>query len=209
VQTKRFFSGHRKLALRSLVVATALSVMPAAAAHASLISTSACDGAPLSQPFLKWGDTSPYKLVPGGDFETGAKGWTFSGGAQIVSGSEPFGVTGSVGRYSLYLPAGASAQSPYTCVDAAYPSFRFFDRNRGLLSTTLVQLVYKLPLLGPVDLPVGAALLNMTWGPSLPMLTLSAVPGLLGGGYAQVAVRFTALTGATQLDDVFIDPRMK
>ncbi len=206
---KRFFSGSRKPALRSLVVAAALTVMPAAAAHASVLSVSACDGATLTQPFLKWGDTSPYKLVPGGDFETGAKGWTFTGGAQVVSGSDPFGITGAVGKYSLYLPAGASAQSPYTCVDAAYPTFRFMDRNRGLLSTTLVQLVYKLPLIGPVTLPVGAALLNQTWGPSLPMLTLSAVPGLLGGGYAQVAVRFTALSGATQFDDVFIDPRMK
>ncbi len=206
---KRFFSGYRKLALRSLVVATALAVMPAAAAHASITSVSACDGAPLSQPFLRWGDTNAYKLVPGGDFETNAKGWSLTGGAQVVAGSEPFGVTGSVGNYSLYLPAGASAQSPFTCVDAAYPSFRFFDRNRGLLSTTLVQVVYKLPLLGNVALPVGAALLNATWGPSLPMLTGSAVPGVLGGGYAQVALRFTALTGATQLDDIFIDPRMK
>lgn len=206
---KWFFSGHRKLALRGLVVATALSAMPAAAAHASIISVSACDGASLTQPFLKWGDSAPYKLVPGGDFETNAKGWSLTGGARVVPGSEPFGATGSVGKYSLSLPAGASAQSPFTCVDAAYPSFRFFDRNRGLLSTTLVQVVYKLPLLGNVALPVGAALLNATWGPSLPMLTASAVPGLLGGGYAQVALRFTALTGATQLDDVFIDPRMK
>jgi hypothetical protein len=206
---KWVFSGRRKLAVRGLVVATALSVMPAAAAHASIISGSACDGAPLTQPFLKWGDSDPYKLVPGGDFETNAKGWSLTGGAQVVSGSEPFGVTGSVGKYSLSLPAGASAQAPFTCVDAAYPSFRFFDRNRGLLSTTLVQVVYKLPLLGNVALPVGAALLKPTWGPSLPMLTASAVPGLLGGGYAQVALRFTALTGATQLDDVFIDPRMK
>ena len=206
---KWFVSGGRKLPLRGLVVATALSVMPAAAAHASIISVSACDGAPLTQPFLKWGDSDTYKLVPGGDFETIAKGWSLTGGARVVSGSEPFGVTGSVGKYSLYLPAGASAQAPFTCVDAAYPSFRFIDRNRGLLSTTLVQVVYKLPLLGNVALPVGAALLDPTWGPSLPMLTASAVPGLLGGGYAQVALRFTALTGATQLDDVFIDPRMK
>jgi hypothetical protein len=206
---KRLFSGHRNLALRSVLVATALAVMPAAAAHASVLSVSACDGATLTQPFLKWGDTDPYKLVPGGDFETGAAGWTLTGGAQVVAGSEPYGVTGKVGKSSLYLPAGATAQSPYTCVDAAYPTLRFFDRNGGLLSSVMVQVVYKLPLLGPVALPVGAALLNPTWGPSLPMLTASAVPGLLRGGYAQVALRFTALTGASQIDDVFIDPRMK
>jgi hypothetical protein len=40
------------------------------------------------------------------------------------------------------------------------------------------------------------------------MLTLSAVPGALNGGTAQVAVKFIATTGASRVDDVFIDPRM-
>jgi hypothetical protein len=40
------------------------------------------------------------------------------------------------------------------------------------------------------------------------MLTASAVPGALTGGTAQVALRFTALLGASQIDDVFVDPRM-
>jgi hypothetical protein len=41
------------------------------------------------------------------------------------------------------------------------------------------------------------------------MLTLAAVPGLLTGGTSQVALRFTALTGSSQIDDVFVDPRMR
>jgi hypothetical protein len=41
------------------------------------------------------------------------------------------------------------------------------------------------------------------------MLTLSAVPGLLSGGTTQVAIRFTALLGASQVDDIFIDPRVR
>ena len=100
---KSFFSGHRRLALRGLVVATALSVMPAAAAHASIISVSPCDGASLTQPFLKSGDSAPYKLVPGGDFETNAKGWSLTGGAQVVPGSEPVRCDG-LGREVLALP---------------------------------------------------------------------------------------------------------
>ena len=40
------------------------------------------------------------------------------------------------------------------------------------------------------------------------MTTLSAVPGALNGGNAMVAVRFTALGGGSQIDDVFVDPRM-
>jgi len=124
-----------------------------------------------------------------------------------VSGSEPFRATGTVGRSSLYLPAGASAQSPYTCVNAAYPSFRFFGRNNGLLSTVLVQVVYKLPLMGPVAIPVGTVALDGSWQPTLSMLTASAIPGLLNGGTADVSLKFTALTGSSQIDDVFVDPR--
>jgi hypothetical protein len=103
-------------------------------------------------------------------------------------------------------------QSPYTCVDFAYPTFRFFGVNHGLLSTVAVSIVYKEPLLGPVAVPVGVVALNGTWAPSLQMLTASAVQGvvngLLIGTTPQVALRFTALTGSSQIDDVFIDPHM-
>ncbi|MGH2869688.1 MAG: hypothetical protein ACRDNK_19240 [Solirubrobacteraceae bacterium] len=174
-----------------------------APAQAALISTGACDTSALTQPFQRFGDTQPYKLVPGGSFEGGAPGWSLSGGARVVSGSEPYGVSGKVGNSSLYLPAGASATSPVTCVNAAYPTFRLFARNDWLLSTVLVQVVY-----GGLPLPVGAVLLSGSWKPTLPMLTASAVPGLLDGGTTPLAVRFTALLGGSHIDDVYVDPRM-
>jgi hypothetical protein len=186
-------------------VALAASVAPA---QAALLSTSTCDTSTLTQPFLPWGDANAYKLVPGGSFETGTTGWTLKGGAGLATGSEPYGAAGSVGSWSLYLPAGASAQSPYTCVNAAYPLLRFFARTGGLLSTVTVELVYQDPILGSTVIPVGAVALSGTWQPSLSMLTLSAVPGALNGGTAQVAVKFIATTGASRVDDVFIDPRM-
>ncbi len=178
-----------------------------APAHAALIATGACNEARLSQPFLTWGDSSPYELVPGGDFEGSLAGWSLSGGAQRVAGSEPYGATGSVGRYSIALPTGASVQSPFTCVDAAYPTFRFFARNEGIASTVVVQVVYK-TILGDVALPLGAVALSGEWEPTLPMLTGSVVTGALSNGTAQVALRFTALTGSSRVDDVFVDPRM-
>jgi hypothetical protein len=195
--------------LRALVAGVALAAIPTTAAQADLISTSACDGATLAQPFAHWGDSSSYKLVPGGDFENGAGGWRLTGKARTVSGSDPFGVTGSVGSGSLSLPAGSSAQSPYTCVNAAYPTLRFMVDQSGLLSSTLVQVVYTVPGLGEVAIPVGASALSGSWRPSLPMLTASAVPGVVSDGTAQVALRFTQLTGSAQIDDVFVDPRMK
>jgi hypothetical protein len=57
-------------------------------------------------------------------------------------------------------------------------------------------------------IPVGIVAVSGSWKPTLPMTTLSAVPGALNGGTAQVALRFAALTGASQVDDVFVDPRM-
>jgi hypothetical protein len=201
------FSRHTRI-LAAAAAALGFFALSGASAHAALISTDACDHAALTQPFAPWGDTSQYKLVPGGSFETGSAGWTLTGGARIVGGSEPFGATGSVGGSSVTIPAGGSVQSPFTCVDAAYPTFRFFGRNNGLLSTLLVQVVYRLPLLGQVPVPVGTVALSGNWAPSAPMLTASVVTGLLSGGTTQVALRFTALTGGTQIDDVFVDPRM-
>lgn len=195
-------------ALAALLVSFAVTLLSSAPAQAALVSTSVCNEAGLSRPFLRWGDSSNYELAPGGDFEGTLAGWSFSGGAQRAAGSEPFGATGSVGSYSLDLPAGASAQSPFTCVDAAYPSFRLFARNDTLLATVLVQVVYQTPV-GTVALPLGAVALSGTWQPTLSMLTGSVLTGALSGGTAQAALRFTALGGPSQIDDVFVDPHMR
>ena len=205
---RRLPSARASLGPALALAGVLLGVCSAAPAQAALISTGACNEASLSQPFVRWGDASYYELVPGGDFEGSLSGWTLSGGAQPVAGSEPYGVTGSLGAHSLALPAGASAQSPFTCVDAGYPSFRFFARNDSLASTVLVQVVYK-TLLGSVALPLGVVALSGEWQPTLPMLTGSVVTGALSGGTAQAALRFTALTGSSDIDDVFVDPRMK
>lgn len=201
------FSRHTRI-LGAAAAALGIFALSGASAHAAIINVDACDNSALTQPFAQWGDTSRYKLAPGGSFETGSAGWTLTGGARVVGGSEPFGATGAVGTSSVTIPAGGSVQSPYTCVDAAYPTFRFFGRNNGLLSTMLVQVVYRVPLLGQVAVPVGTVALSGNWAPSAPMLTASAVPGLLSHGTTQVALRFTSLTGDTQIDDVFVDPRM-
>ena len=206
---KGLFS-RRLLPLTAAVASLGVSgVLSAAPAQAALLSTGTCDSSTLTQPFAQWGDTNDYKLVSGGSFESGTTGWKLSGGAKVISGSEPYGATGAVGKYSLYLPAGASAQAPATCVNAAYPSLRFFGRNGGLLSSVAVQLVYSNSLLGLLPIPVGTVALSGQWAPTLPMLTASAVSGVLSGGTAQLAVRFTALTGTSQIDDVFVDPRMR
>jgi hypothetical protein len=186
-----------------LIVSAMAGTAPAGAA---LINSGTCPATTLSHPFAAWGDSSSYEAVPGGSFEGSLAGWSLAGGATRTTGSEPYGVTGTVGQSSLVLPAGASAQSPPVCVDASDPTFRFFVRNNSLLATVAVQVVYP-TLLGPVALPLGAATLSPTWRPTLPMLTASFAGALLNGGTTKLSLRFTALLGTSQIDDVFVDPR--
>ncbi|MGO9905477.1 MAG: hypothetical protein ACLPY3_07120 [Solirubrobacteraceae bacterium] len=184
------------LSMLSALGAMALLAVPVSAAQADVIDLSACNIASLSQPFAPWLDPSSYELAPGGDFES--DGWSLSGGAQRVPGSEPFAATGTLGSWSLSLPAGASAQSPPTCVDAAYPTIRFFTQGTGLLE---VNVVY-----GNVTLPAGVDLVVGGWAPSLPMLTDSALVAATSDGSAQVSIQLNALAGDVRVDDVFVDP---
>lgn len=201
---KRYLWGLRSLAVGAVTAGIALAGLPATSS-AALISTGACDNSSLSQPFAQFGDGNQYKLVPGGDFEGSLSGWTLSGGARVVAGTNPH----NGGSKELYLPAGASVTTPFTCVNAAYPSFRLFARNDTLLSTVVPQIVYKLPLLGNLALPIGAVALSPSWSPSLPLLTASVVTGVLSGGTAQVALKFTALLGPSEVDDIYVDPLMR
>ena len=201
---KKYFWGLRSLALGAITAGLALAGLPATSS-AALINTGACDNSSLSQPFAKYGDSNEYKLVSGGNFEGSLSGWTLSGGARVVSGGNPNGTSG----HSVHLPAGASVTTPFTCVNAAYPSFRLYAKNDSLLSTIVPQVVYKLPLLGNVALPIGAAALSPNWSPTLPLLTASVVTGLLNGGTAQVALKFTAALGPSEVDDIYVDPLMR
>jgi hypothetical protein len=178
-----------------------------AAATSALVNTQACNENPLTRPFSRWHDESSYELAPGGDIEGSLSGWTLTGGAARVGGSEPFDATGSPGSYSLSLPAGASAQTPFTCVDAAYPTLRFFAENSSLLGVGLVQVVYKTQL-GTLTVPVGAVALSGQWQPTLTALTASVAVALTSGGTAQMAVRVTSVIGTTKIDDIYVDPRM-
>src|SRR5262249_29851579 len=143
-----------------------------------------------------WADLASYELAPGGDFENPA--WTLSGGARRVPGSEPFAATGTHGNWSLTLPAGSSAQSPATCVDAADPSVRFFIAGKGSVAVSLIA--------GKLVLPAGIAVGGVGWLPAPVTVTTSAVVSALSDGVAQVSLRLTALSGSPQVDDVFIDP---
>jgi hypothetical protein len=182
----------------AILLASAALAPAATAAERAHADAKADDGtcavAPISQPFAAWRDQSSYVLAPGGDFETPA--WTLDHGAALVPGSEPFAATGTLGSDSLSLPAQASAQSPETCVDGSDPSLRFFIAGTGKV---MVRVLY-----GGAAISVGEVPAGGNWAPSAALPTLSAVFGSVWG--SRVAIRFTALTGKPQIDDVFIDP---
>jgi hypothetical protein len=161
-----------------------------------IVDLSTCNDSALTQPFAPWLDFANYELAPSGDFESSA--WTLTGGAQLVAGSEPYAATGELGSSSLSLPAGSSARAPVTCLDAAYPSIRFFIAGEGSVAVSIVD--------GNSVIPAGTAVAGGKWSPTPVMLTYSAVLGALSGGTAEVSVAITGLSGDPQIDDVFIDP---
>jgi hypothetical protein len=188
----------------------ALTALPIATAQAATTNaTTPCGTTTLSQPFLQFGDAGFYWLAPGGDIEGSLSGWTLSGGAAKVAGSEPFKATGTLGASSLSLPAGASVQTPFVCVDGSDSYFRFFALNKKPASNLLVSVVYTVAGT-QLAFSVGNVAGALSWAPAAAMHTGGKIAGKLSGtGTAQMALRFTAVGGASQIDDVFIDPRLK
>jgi hypothetical protein len=200
-------SAARYFALAGTVLATAVLFLAPVDAGASGTS---CEPRAVTQPFLPWLDAKNYFLMPGGDLESGA-GWTFTGGARLLDGNEPFYVHSQDDRQSLLLPSGGSARTESTCVDSDEPTMRFFVRNTGsALSVLAVEARVRTTLLGvtaTTSLPLGVVLGTQQWHPSLPVLFKLSLNQLLGGT-TTIDFRFTALGlgGKWQIDDVFVDP---
>jgi hypothetical protein len=204
-------SWRRRGALAAVAATAALA--SAAPAHAgSLSNPYACAPSPsLSQAFSAWSDYAAYTPLAGGNFETGAAGWTLTGGAAVVVGNEPYDV-GGAGTHSLGLPAGSSAVSAPICIDPTYPFYRLVARNSGSLSATLRMEVLFFDDHGNVKstksldyrayggywLPTGFAPISVFTAKT----TVSAAP---------IALRFTpqGKAGTWQIDDVFVDPYMR
>jgi len=207
---------RRALALLTSVVAVAVPALGAAPAHASLLGLAGdqCPSAPLSQPFQPWADSANYELAPAGNFESSAAGWSLAGGAAVAAGNESFKVGGAGDGSSLSLPSGATATSPSFCVAVQYPTVRMFGRGTvtqtgllsGLLTGVRVDVLYRAPLLGlPLTLPLGTVSATGAWQPSATMLNLAA-PLALVNGTTDIRLKFTAVGGNFQVDDVYVDP---
>jgi hypothetical protein len=194
--------------LPGALAALALAAMPAAAsASGSLLDS--CPTRTIEHPFTRWLDWSSYTLVPGGTIEGSLSGWKLTGGATVVTGNESFNVHGAGETHALKLPSGSSATTPPMCVAVLDPTLRYFAANDGgLLSLLTVQMLYYPPGGGVITLPLGVNVGGKAWAPSLPMIVAADLLGVLNGGQAQVAFRFTptGLGASWRIDDVYVDP---
>jgi hypothetical protein len=190
----------KKVVALAATVAGVLAVAPAAQA-AQPIGTCP-DEPPSSQPFLSYdGDDATYFPAPGGDFESGAPGWSFSGGATLVDSPADTGT-------SVSIPPGASALSPAICVSRAHVSARLYGqaldgprRDRARIDVDVVS---------PLGLTTADKNIRVedTWGPTRAFR--------LGAGLfnldpitltTQIRLRFTTQGPATAvLDDLWVDP---
>ena len=193
-------------------VAIIAALILSSTAKAGLIGTgsaSYCDPT-ATKPFAAWGDSASYARLLNGGFEGGTTGWTLSGGARVVSGNEPFFVSGSkADSHSLLLPAGSSAYSGTVCFALGDWHLRFLMRNTGSSSGKLhVQVIVPSLVGGLLTILDGGTISSGTsWTPSARLeLLLCNVTSLLGT--QAVAFRLTPVgTGAAyQIDDVYLDP---
>ena len=83
-------------------------------------------GAQVFKPFD--GDTKSYYLAQNGGLESGATGWSLSGGASVVNGNQTLLPSGT---HSLALPSGSSALSPQICLGPKDVAVRLFANDAG------------------------------------------------------------------------------
>jgi len=181
------------------------SLATAKAKTLSGVEPETCPGQLFSQPFASLEDLRYYLLAPGGEFNgPSSEGWSFTGGAHLVSAVRPSGVIGG----ALDLPAGAVAVSPPICVTLAYPIARVWvngvsgEKGVGVAVSyagTTSELEPK--AVGKVLSPNGAWTLG----------EFNVDPRLAGKEAAAREVRFV-FTGhhgsESRLYDLFIDPRL-
>jgi hypothetical protein len=163
-----------------------------------------------TQVFSSWGDDGYYNSAPNGGFESGSTGWTLRGGAQVVSGNEPFLRTGG---HSLSLPSGSSATTPVICLGRNDPYIRFFGSDAGGTDAGLhVRVVWY----GLLNIVLGVTDVN-TYGGGGGWNPLDRLRSSGGGdvlipllGSTSARVEFTPVGSGSrwQLDDVYVDPRI-
>jgi hypothetical protein len=196
--------------LCGVAIIAAFALAPTAKAKAAVFhggAASYCDPSS-SQVFSRFGDSSYYARMMNGGFENGSTAWALSGGARVVSGNEPYYLSGNAGdSHSLLLPAGSSAYSGSVCFALGDWHLRLMMKRLSATGGLRVQVIVP-SLLGILTVLDGGTYNGGgSWAPSPRIaLLLSNVLSLVGT--RAVAFKFTPVgVGASyQIDDVYLDP---
>lgn len=189
--------------LAALLVAAGLAVP---VASGSLLGTLLPSCGAETQPFAAWGDRDGYCAFPNLGFENGSAGWTLRGDAAIVSGNEPWHVSGP-GAHALELGPGAAALSAPLPVSLLDPWIRFFARSTGSAGRLRVEVLFRGPLGNLTGLLNYGSLVPgdyASWQPTQRVLSALALP--LGTRSAQVLLVNASAQGSWQVDDLYLDP---
>lgn len=213
VEGKDSLKKNRRLVLVALALASPLALTSPASAGLLVDSASAanCKTQTLAQPFKPWLDYFQYTLVPGGNFESGARGWSLSG-ASIIKDNEPFYVGSAKDSRGLSLGSSGAATSAPVCVSVDYPVMRMFVRNRGTLTSLLAVDVLFEDAAGAVrTLQIGVVAGSSSWNPTLPVPVVANLLALLPDERTAIAFRFraTGSGGDWRIDDVYVDPHRR
>ena len=192
------------------LAAAAATLVVASTASAGLVSGLIGAALPscgsVSYPFAQFGDRGAYCSTVNNGFESGAAGWTLTGGASVVADNEPWHVNGP-GRNALDLPPGASALSSPLPISLLDPYLRLFARSSAADGALRVQVLFR-GLTGNLTGVLNASDLSpsgyTSWEPSSDVASLLALP--LGTSAAQVLVTSLASGGDWEIDDVYVDP---
>src|SRR3954447_14672247 len=200
--SKMRLRSHLLVVFALVVVAAGLSLPAASAGGISLLPSCGAK----TYPFKAWGDNDAYCSFPNLGFESGKTAWTVTGRGSVVSGNEPWHVSGA-GTHTLQLGPGAPALSSSLPVSLLDPWIRLFARSVGANGSLRIQVLFH-GVLGNLT-----GLLNIgslspgsysSWSPTQRVLSTLALPLLTTS--AQVQITSQATSGSWQIDDVYLDP---
>jgi hypothetical protein len=206
VLSRRLTRAVAVVASVSAIGCTSIGVGATAASALTLLPS--CPGQTLSTPFTPWGDTNSYFMMPGGSFESGAPGWSFAGGAGVVSGNESSFVNSKTDSHSVAIPSGAKVTSPTTCVAAGQSLMRLFVKNSGVAGSVLhVQISVQYPLISSVvsiGYDINGTAGATGWAPTGQLIVPNL--GLLSTNNLTLVFTTKGTPATWNIDDVFVDP---
>jgi hypothetical protein len=208
-----------QLLTRTALAATAAAVALPATASASTAPAPlpVCQAQSTFKAFTSFGDNRDYSLAPGGDFETGAAGWTLFNAAPVL-GNEDLGIL--PGKFSLKLGVtngSVVATTPEFCITQDHPTFRFLTKaltsnayKTGLL-TTITYRTAADPRNSRTETSTVGLAPSTKWTASSISPLATAIPASQFKYGVAVKLSFmvnggTSSAGGLLIDDVLVDP---